>query len=231
MKAKIFAYLPARNEEQHLANCLESLLHQTLKPTILVINDGSTDETEKIALNYKVNVITLPFHKESYLSNIHLAYKLATVVNHVFPLPKNIDYMMAIAPDIILPLDYIEKLVKLMEEDPKLVIASGVIKGEKCLRSHPRGAGRMFKTWFWNEHIHTYPENYTWESYPLYKAASLGLKTESFPNLIFKTTRPTKNYKSNIWICDAGAWLFSPFCDSKMLNVHVFFSKRRNNDA
>ncbi len=46
--------VPAYNAEKYLEKCLESLVNQTKKNIeIIVINDGSTDDTEKIILKFK----------------------------------------------------------------------------------------------------------------------------------------------------------------------------------
>ena len=46
--------VPAYNAEKYLEKCLESLVNQTKKNIeIIVINDGSTDDTEKIILEFK----------------------------------------------------------------------------------------------------------------------------------------------------------------------------------
>jgi glycosyltransferase involved in cell wall biosynthesis len=50
---KISVVIPAYNAEFHLRATLESVLAQTVQPyEIIVVNDGSTDRTEEIALSY-----------------------------------------------------------------------------------------------------------------------------------------------------------------------------------
>jgi glycosyltransferase involved in cell wall biosynthesis len=45
--------IPIYNGEKYLAQAIESALNQTIKPKeILIVNDGSTDRTEEIALSY-----------------------------------------------------------------------------------------------------------------------------------------------------------------------------------
>ena len=46
--------VPAYNAEKYIKKCLESLINQTKKEIeIIVINDGSTDKTEKIIKSFK----------------------------------------------------------------------------------------------------------------------------------------------------------------------------------
>lgn len=54
MMPKISVIVPVYNVEKYIKKCLESLVNQTFKDIeIIIVNDGSTDESEKIALNYK----------------------------------------------------------------------------------------------------------------------------------------------------------------------------------
>lgn len=49
MEMKISVIIPAHNEEKYIEKCLSSLLNQTYRNyEIIVVNDGSTDRTEKI---------------------------------------------------------------------------------------------------------------------------------------------------------------------------------------
>ena len=51
--AKVTIIIPTFNRENYLRQCLESLLHQTLPPhQIVVVNDGSTDDTKGLLKPY-----------------------------------------------------------------------------------------------------------------------------------------------------------------------------------
>lgn len=56
----ISAVIPAYNEEGRIGNILSVLTDSPLIKEIIVINDGSTDGTEKEARQYPVTVINLP---------------------------------------------------------------------------------------------------------------------------------------------------------------------------
>ena len=52
--AKISIIIPVYNCEKYITKCIESLLNQTFKDLeIIIVNDGSTDNSEKIIKNYK----------------------------------------------------------------------------------------------------------------------------------------------------------------------------------
>ena len=53
-KIKISIIIPIYNMEKYLRQCLDSVISQNLKEIeILCVNDGSTDNSEKIILDYK----------------------------------------------------------------------------------------------------------------------------------------------------------------------------------
>jgi glycosyltransferase involved in cell wall biosynthesis len=50
---KVTVIIPVYNSEEFISDCLESVLHQSYKKLeIIIINDGSTDNSEKIIENY-----------------------------------------------------------------------------------------------------------------------------------------------------------------------------------
>ena len=52
--AKVSVIVPIYNVEKYLSKCLDSLVNQTLEDIeIILVNDGSTDSSKKIAENYK----------------------------------------------------------------------------------------------------------------------------------------------------------------------------------
>jgi len=55
---KISVVIPVYNGEKYVAQCIENILHQTYNNLeIIVINDGSTDDSAKIAEHYPVHLI------------------------------------------------------------------------------------------------------------------------------------------------------------------------------
>ena len=55
----------ARDEEEVIGKCLESLRGQTAKLFLVVVDDGSVDRTGKIASRFADVVVNLPRHEES----------------------------------------------------------------------------------------------------------------------------------------------------------------------
>ncbi|MEH7464169.1 glycosyltransferase family 2 protein, partial [Bacillus thuringiensis] len=55
MVPKVSIIVPVYNCEEYLSNCIESILNQTYKNIeIVIVNDGSIDQSEKIINKYKV---------------------------------------------------------------------------------------------------------------------------------------------------------------------------------
>ncbi len=62
---KISVIVPVYNVEKYLKRCLDSLVNQTLKEIeIIVVNDGSPDESEKIILEYLEKYRNIKYYKK-----------------------------------------------------------------------------------------------------------------------------------------------------------------------
>ena len=56
----ISVIIPVYNEEQHIQACLKSLLSQSTNPAeIIVVDDGSTDQTANLVKQFPVTLITV----------------------------------------------------------------------------------------------------------------------------------------------------------------------------
>lgn len=197
---KVASVTAARNEEEYLPHMIRSLQNQTLRlDPIIIVNDGSTDDTGKIAREYGCIVIDLPYHEESYRGKP----EIASVHNAGLKLLKNVgdvDYVVKIDADTVLPPNYIEEIIARMSKNPRLVVASGIIENEPFSESAPRGSGRVYDYKFWdNINGLIYPVTWGWESWILFKAMSLGYETRCFSEITSKVLRSTKFY-------DAGSW-------------------------
>lgn len=80
MTIKISFIVPMYNVEKYLPQCLDSILNQQISKEIILIDDGSTDNTLNIALKYKkqhpeIQVLVQHNHGQSHARNqgIHLA--------------------------------------------------------------------------------------------------------------------------------------------------------------
>jgi glycosyltransferase involved in cell wall biosynthesis len=188
----------ARDEEDAIKDSLLSLMNQTLKPFIVVANDGSVDRTGEIASKYADMVVNLPRHEESWVSRP----ELARVVNAGLDvlIDKKLDFVMFADGENLYPSNYIEEITNRMKRHG-IVLASGVVEGEKSRSFSPRGGGRVVDAKWFKEVGFKYPENYGHEIYLVYKALSEGKKVVIFPDLKFKSRRKTRLYpnKAYLW--------------------------------
>lgn len=101
--------MPVYNAERYLAEAIESILHQTYHDfEFMIINDGSTDQSEKIILNYQQQDDRINYVKNS--KNL----KLIATLNKGVRLAKG-KYIVRMDADDISTVDRIEKQVAYME--------------------------------------------------------------------------------------------------------------------
>ena len=191
---KIVCMLYGRNEEKNLPVTLPNLLDQGFDK-IIYVDDFSSDKSVSIAERFDVIVIKRRIRHKSYVGKALLSKVVNEGIKEIYRLPWT-KYFMISGCDIQFSKDYTKSLLDQMEKDKILAIASGSIEGETTVLSSPRGAGRIYRFSFWDHYIREFPLSYTWESYPVYKALSLGYKTRSFPDIKMFTSRPTTIYKS-----------------------------------
>ena len=127
---KISVAIPAYNQGEYLAECIESVLAQTVKPhEIIVCNDGSSDDTRYIAKSYPVKYIE---QVNKGLSSARNTMIMNMTGDWFYPLD---------ADDVMLP-HCIERISKEIERVDADVIAPsfkcfGVGSGEVILMPNP----------------------------------------------------------------------------------------------
>jgi len=212
---EICVHIVARNEAENLPRTLDALLQQTISfKRILLIDDGSTDNTGKIGKDYGIVVIGLPYHRENYQTDPASGWKMARVLNHAHPVPP-CDFFMELGADTVLPREYVEIVVDRMEEDRRTVIAGGVLQDLPQVEWSVIGSGRIYRTSFWNTHIKHYPEAEGYETYPLFKALSLGYHITTYFDVIMKGQRRTKLFKSKYGVAMRTLDYFPPYALTK----------------
>ena len=177
---RVAAVAVARNEEEMIEATLRSLLDQSIPVDVVLVDDGSTDDTPFIGERLGVPVIRLPPHRESYVGRPELALRVNIGVAHAKRFRP--DYVMHTGGDHILPPDYCEALIRQMkEEEERVVVASGSIRGMKRNDTAPLGSGRMIDAAWWEEvHRMAYPVHEGWESWIIYKARMMGYETRCY---------------------------------------------------
>lgn len=123
--------IPVYNSEKYIKKCLDSVLNQTYKNIdIIVINDGSKDDSQKIINEYKnkySNIISIEQENIGVSKTRNKAIKIAKT-----------KYVMFIDNDDFIDEDYIEKHLKIAEENDCDVVLSGYRR--------PTETGKIIKT-------------------------------------------------------------------------------------
>jgi len=202
----------ARDEEDVIGKCLESLRSQTVKLFLVVVDDGSVDKTGEVASRYADFVVDLPRHEKSWAGRP----ELAGVINAGFDVlrERDVAYVLVSGADGVYPSDYVEEIVNRMEQSG-VVLASGVAEGEVSRSLSPRGCGRVIDAKWFGEVGFRYPENYGFEVYLVYKALSQGKKVAVFHDLTFELSRETRFSKRKLYLWGKGMkalnywWLYA----------------------
>lgn len=199
---------PCRNEEDNLKRLAESMIHQTLKPSLWVIlDDGSTDNTPNILNELKIKynwieVISgvkskrdLGFHYAEIVDN---AIKYAMLICNRSNI--HFDLIGLIDADMILNSDFFEKISTRFEDNSKLGVASGSVAYqnengmffEKGRDNLPIGGLRV---WRKDCFIETggFPKSYSADAVSNVLAALAGWDTKKYADIIGVQTRQTSS--------------------------------------
>lgn len=130
MQSKYILLTSAKNEEQYIAEAIQSVLRQSVLPVAwLIMDDGSTDQTNKIVQHFSENHPFIRLHTArkggvrsfgaQYMA-INAAYELARDLNFSYVGMQDAD----IAPE---QNDYYESILHNLDANSKLGVAGGYI--------------------------------------------------------------------------------------------------------
>jgi cellulose synthase/poly-beta-1,6-N-acetylglucosamine synthase-like glycosyltransferase len=115
MGTKITVVVPAYNEEELIADCLDSLLNQSLEKSeyqIIVIDNNSTDATARIATSMGVQVVREP--RKGYVHALRKGIEVSKTELFAFT-----------DADCRVPRDWLEKILQHFESSPRVVGVGG----------------------------------------------------------------------------------------------------------
>lgn len=114
---KLSIVIPAYNEENYLAPCLAAVrvaIEQASREVeVIVVNNASTDQTKEVALS------------SSGVQVVDEGRRGITWARQAGYLASSGDLIANIDADTRMPVDWISKVFKYFESDPKLVVLSG----------------------------------------------------------------------------------------------------------
>lgn len=116
---KVTVIIPVYNSEKYIGRCLDSVLNQTYKDfEILIVNDGSKDNSQKIIDSYKEKYFDI-------IVSIEQKNKGVAITRNESIKKANGKYIMFIDNDDYLDSDYIETFVKNIETDDYDIVLGG----------------------------------------------------------------------------------------------------------
>ena len=198
---KIGIIIPAHNEEFYIVRCLESFISQTVRPDkLIVVNDTSTDATAETVSRYIVD--------HPWINLVHLrsvaehqpGAKVVEAFNYGYSrLGSDFDLVGKFDADIILPPNYLEKILAEFRRNPRLGLCSGLLyikKGEQWEyeaisdKSHVRGPIKLYRQQCLSSMNGLRP-GLGWDTADEILAQFYGFDTKTLPELLVKHLRPT----------------------------------------
>lgn len=124
-KPSVAVLVPANNEEQVIAKTLKSLLMLVPAKNLYVVNDGSIDDTAKVAKIYTKNILST--------QNRGKAHALNLGVKH-FQLTKKYKYIFFMDADTRPKPDFLEKIFGHFDNDQneEIICVVGRVKGSSA---------------------------------------------------------------------------------------------------
>jgi len=186
-----YAIVTCRNSENEIESAVNSLLRQTIKPRyIIVVDDGSTDNTHNILEGLKLKNDNI-----HVITNPDLGYDIGRVVknwNNAINLARDLnldvtEYHMISTDDTHYEEFYAEKLMRNMDSDNRIAVSSGNYDNNSY--TTPHGAGRFVRNSFFNNVLGRYPEKMGYESVILQMSLYLGFKNVVNNDARFSHTR------------------------------------------
>ncbi len=183
----------AKNAADHISTTIQSLLDQVMLPSkIIVVNDGSSDKTGEIltkyAFKYRIlRLVNLPdrgFDIRRVPSNLNLALDSAHELSD--------EYLMISGDDSTYPRYYVQSIIERMDEDRRIVVASGRPSqlGQSIEERTPSGSGRVVRVSFLKRVGFRFPIRAGWEAWLLYRAEQEGYRSQLFADLVYAHVRP-----------------------------------------
>ncbi len=203
---------PCRNEAEYMRRTLDSVVAQTVQPTLwVIVDDGSTDETPQILKEYTdrhdwIRVVAKPDrgHRAVGPGVIEAFYAgYATIT------PQDFTYLCKLDLDLDLPHGYFEGLIKKMEADPRIAScsgkayfenAAGEMVSENISDDMSLGMTKFYRVTAF-EKLGGFVREVMWDGLDCHKARMMGWKAVSWdqPELRFNHLRPMGSSQTSIF--------------------------------
>ena len=198
---KVCIIIPVFNEQDFIKKSVESLIDQTIKPAeVIYVNDSSTDNSRNIIKNLtgKYEWIRVIDHK-SVQEHVPGGKVIEAFNFGLKNLEIQFDIICKFDGDIILPKNYIEKIVEIFNEKENVGIAGGnlyILKNRKWVyeniaaKTHVRGPIKAYRAECFND-INALKSSIGWDTVDVLLAQKKGWLIYTDKDLIVKHLKPT----------------------------------------
>jgi GT2 family glycosyltransferase len=122
---RIAVVIPNWNGQDVIARCIDSLLAQTIKPTIVVVENGSTDSSDEILASYGSKIVVLKQPK-------NLGFAGGVNVGIRYAIDNGLDYVALFNNDAVADTQWLEELAQTLASDESVGIATPkMLKADK----------------------------------------------------------------------------------------------------
>lgn len=193
--------IPAHNEEQYIADCLFSLVHQTEPPEqLIVVDDNSTDATFAIASGFAKDHNWIKVIKHQSTDEHLPGQKVVKAFNYGFSqISIEYDLIGKFDADIILPANYFEKMRRHFQANWLLGMCSGHLYIKKAKeweyenianKNHVRGPIKLYYRQVF-ELMHGLRNGVGWDTVDTLLCLYHDFEVKTDSSLIVKHLRPT----------------------------------------
>ena len=135
---KFLIIIPTHNEERNILFTLKSLAQQTIQDFLcVVVNDGSKDKTQKIVEEFVQNNLKFKIYNLESSEHEPGAKVVRTFNKGLDDVDlKDFEIICKFDADIIFPPNYLQKIKKEYESNPKAGMVSGIVKIKKSIFEH-----------------------------------------------------------------------------------------------
>ena len=198
---KIYIVIPAHNEGKYIAETLQSLVNQTVKPDrVIVVDDNSIDNTSQIAIDFAAKYPFIELVENSSSAEHAPGSKVINAFyKGYYELPEDYDIICKFDADLIFPENYLETLALHFESDESIGMVGGfcsVLKGKKWEtenltgKDHIRGALKAYRKNCFVQ-IGKLKPSMGWDTADELVARFHGWKIFTDASLVVKHLRPT----------------------------------------
>ena len=204
---KLVVIIPFYNEENYLAECINSFTIQTRRPDLLVlIDDSSTDNGAEIAKEFAATHSFISYHRKQSVPGRIPGAKHIHAFYHGLETVNDFDLIGKFDADVILPSNYFEEAIKAFRNHLNLGMFSGHIYIKQQDRwiyeavadkNHIRGPIKLYRKECFKAIDGLIPA-LGWDSIDTLLAEANGFELQTDDSLKVKHLRPTSKDYTNL---------------------------------